>query len=192
MAYFSPFVRQLGAVGLLILLVSIIAGPPVKSYLDYVDGLKEQLHDQRLLRGRLLDVIAARDSGEQRTPDFQQSQTADQLLIPGTTDPVRAAFLLELIAESAKQEGVRTKSTNALASYTANGLRFVGVQVTLTATLQQIQNMLVTLEGRKPYVFVASLKIGETNVAGADPELLDIRASFVGASIAQSEEEEAL
>ncbi len=181
-----PTLRRLGAVGILCLLVTLVVGFPAKTAVEYIAGLKEQIHDQRVLLGRLHHVIAKRDSGSGNID--VSSQVSEQMLLPGATDPVRAAHLFDLASRAARRQGVRTKSTNTLASYTTNGLRFVSVQVAMTATLPQIQNMLVELERQKPYIFVAALDISETNVAGAKPDLLDLKLNIVGAANAGQEE----
>lgn len=183
----SQRLRRIFAVVLFLLVSAIVIGLPARATLDYISDLKTQINEQRILLGRLEEVIEKRKRGGEESFALIE-RTNEKLLIQGATDAVRAANVLNLIAQTTRQQGVRMKSTNSIASYTSNGLRFIGVQVTMTATLKQIQNILIALERAKPYVFVATLDVQQTNVVGADPELLDISFSVVGAAMADTKQ----
>ena len=174
------------------LALALLAAVLLAGYVFIVDPLaarytnaRDQIAEQRILLGRL--SLAADQQGLTRTLGQRDEASASEpVFLSGGSDAVKVASLQSLLAGVAEAEGVTLKSTRAAEPREREAIRFVGVEAHVTATVEQLQRMLLTLEAQRPHIFVESLHIAPLAASrpdtGADEAGLDVRLAIHGAA----------
>jgi hypothetical protein len=183
MSFMRRFVSKVLALALLagagILAYSLAVEPLVSRFRD----VREQIAEQRQLLGRL--AAAGAEEGKAREIDKQATaKTGGQNYLTGSSDAVRIAALQSLIGKITEAEGVAIKSTRAVQSRERDGLRLLGVEAQLTASIEQLQRILHKLETGRPYLIVETLQItppallSEENPSAGT--MLEVRLGLLG------------
>lgn len=172
--------RQAAALGILAALCLAVCIFGIIPATQHITSLQSQIQEQRRLLGGLQRFTAQKDDVERRS---RQSTSAshNQIFLAGRTDAVRTANLQALLTRAARNEGLRIRSSRTLASTKHNGIRFLGVEVVMAASLAQIQNLVINLESRKPYLFVQRLQIGQPTARKINDSKLQVRIGVLGA-----------
>ncbi len=154
----SKPVRQLAALSLLAAAIvgfwSFVWTPVTTT----ISGQNAQILEQREVLGRLLSAETL--AGEASTLE-QKSKSLDigKLTLMGDSDPLRTAELQTTLTKIVATLGFRLKSTRALPTRDAEGVRLIGVQAQFQATLAQLQKILIAIEESQPILVIEALRV---------------------------------
>ena len=138
-------VRQRAAVGLLVAAVVLIASLTVLPVAARIGELSEQIENERLLLGRFVAMAALQDKlSEMQNAGRAASESGAYL--KGESDAIRAASLQTFLSDLAGANGVRLNSTRPLPPRDRDELRLVGTRVQFIADIEQLREMLYSIE----------------------------------------------
>ncbi|MGQ0672490.1 MAG: type II secretion system protein GspM [Hyphomicrobium sp.] len=150
----------------------------------HLQDVRERITEQRRLLGRYGELVTE----TRKTADSEVAATAgsdSDLYLSGGSDAVRIASLQSLIGRIAEAESLVVRSTRALPARDSGIVRLVGIEMQLSATIEQLQRILYVLETGRPALVVETLQItAPPAVTGADPaqaSVLDVRLGLYGA-----------
>ncbi|MCL4766553.1 MAG: hypothetical protein KJZ80_10005 [Hyphomicrobiaceae bacterium] len=178
--------RRIAALGLLLLLAATLHLALVKPYLAHLAGLKEELAQQRTLLGRLAAIAEL----EPRLPELERRAIAASksgAFISGASEALMTAGLQSRVAALASEAGVRVRTTRALPARERDGIRLLGVQVQLAASIGQVQRIVHAIETGQPMLFIEGLHIAAPSgrpASGEDAGLLETRIDVFAAAAA--------
>ena len=172
--------RQAAAIGLLVVALTAFTVVLALPLAQHLRGIQDNIHDQRILLGRL-QKFALKKSEADRLVERSDAVLRSGFFLTGGTDALRAANLQSLLSSVAKDNGIRLRSTRALPPTTRDGWRFIGVQATMTANINQIQSLVLALESMQQYLFVQNLAIGQPASRNPVDDNLTVRIGIVGA-----------
>jgi general secretion pathway protein M len=180
----SPPVRQFAAVGLLLAVIVLFASLTIVPVATRIGELSDQIEGERLLLGRFVAMAALQD----KLADMQNAGRAASesgAYLKGESDAIRAASLQTFMSDLAGANGVRLNSTRPLPPRDRDELRVVGTRVQFTADIEQLREMLYSIESTQPFLFVDAVQVRPVSaLAQRDPEyggLLDVRLDVFGA-----------
>jgi hypothetical protein len=145
-----------------------------------------QISEQRVLLARLNSIIAQRATVEglmaQSAPDGSRLE-----FLPGADDGVAAANVQTLLKGMVEPTGARLRSVRALPTKLIEDMKFIGVQLEMTGTIQAVYQTVHTIEAAKPFLFIAGAALKPTQQAPASPSgsssepTIDAQLDVVGA-----------
>jgi general secretion pathway protein M len=190
MRQLAPGVRQLAAVGLLLLSVGVVALLTVVPFAGRIGELREQIDAQRGLLGRFAAVAAQQG----QLADFDRVGRAaidSNAYLKGESDALKAAALQTILAELAAANRVRFSSTRVLPGRERDDVRLIGVRVQFNAEMEQLRAILYRIEAYRPLLFVEALQVQPISpFSQRDPEqmgVLDVRLDVFGATPSKKE-----
>jgi general secretion pathway protein M len=178
MIYKLPLrLRQLLAVALLIAALGLTALLTVFPFMSQLATAREQLVQERTSYGRLLE--ASQGSAKGRLPELPK---INGLSIEGESEAIRLASLQSQVMDIISGQAVKPRTTRNLQTRERNTLKLVGVQLQLTATIEQLQRILLEIEAHKPILLVDSLHLSPSSSTTPDDDrgMLEIRLDVVG------------
>ena len=180
----SPPVRQLAAVGLLLAVVVLIASLTILPVAARIGELSELIEGERRLLGRFVAMAALQDKlSEMQNAGRAASESGAYL--KGESDAIRAASLQSFMSDLAGANGVRLNSTRPLPPRDRDEVRMVGTRVQFIADIEQLREMLYSIESTQPFLLVEAVQVRPVSaLAQRDPEyggLLDVRLDVFGA-----------
>ncbi len=188
--------QQLLAVGLLAVALALATLLVVVPTYDGLLSLQSQIEQQRLVLGHAL--LPRDDDSERLEIDrIAGAEQTGRLTLTGESDAIRMANLQSMVGGIATAAGVQLRSTRNLTPREQGDVRLVGVQLQFTATIAQVQTMLVAIEAQRPYLLIDGLQItalqdfaraGTGATADSDsgaPASLDTRLDVMGAAARQ-------
>jgi hypothetical protein len=119
--------------------------------------LQEQIEAERALLGRMRS--APPPGSKTGTPATKVAGDIGEIFLPGASDPLRLAFLQSRLGKVANDEGAILKSVRNLPGREREGLRLLGVEAQMTASIGQLQRILFALETDQPHLFVETIQI---------------------------------
>ncbi len=158
--------------------VNLVVKPFAAQRADLEDGIETQ----RALLGRLLaaENAAATNASSGRKPDLAQKGA---VFLEGESDAIRLAGLQSRLSEAAHGIGARLASTQAMPPRDEGGVRLIGVQTQLSATIQQLQKLVFDLETARPVLIVQALHVSRgPDREGQEVTDLDVRLTVLGAT----------
>jgi hypothetical protein len=172
------------ALAVLAAVVLVVFAFIVEPFVTRSRELSDEIEAERALLGRLqsasLPGLATKMPGKRAAVDH------GEVFLPGGSDPLRLAFLQSRLGKVASDEGAVLKSVRNLPVRDREGLRLLGVEAQLTASIGQLQRILYALEGDEPYLFVDAIQISPPPlVSQANPDQgqnLDVRLGLFGAA----------
>lgn len=180
----SKPVRQLAAMGLLLLAVVLVVLIAVVPFAGRVAELREQIETERERFGRF-GAIAAQEG---RVADYDRTGRAaleSGAYLKGETEALKAAGLHTALSELAGANRVRLYSTRALGTRDRDEVRLIGVRVQFKAEIEQLRALLHRIEVHRPFLFVEAIQVQPLGAfSQRDPELagmLDVRLDVFGA-----------
>jgi Type II secretion system (T2SS), protein M subtype b len=169
MMYRIPLIlRRALAVAILLATVGLVALLTVVPYLSQLAAARERLSQQRTLHGQLLETTS-RIGTEQPSP-AARTPTTTGLFIEGDSEAIRLASLQSQVMDILTAQAVKPRSTRNLQTRERHTLKLVGVQVQLTATVEQIQKILLDLEAHRPVLLVEALHLTPASSVGTDDD----------------------
>jgi general secretion pathway protein M len=178
MIYKLPLrLRQLLAISLLVAALGLTALLTVFPFLSQLTSVREQLVQERTTKGRLLH--SSLEPAKGRLPELTK---INGLSIEGESEAIRLASLQSQVMDIISAQAVKPRTTRNLQTRERNTLKLVGVQLQLTATIEQLQRILLEIEAHKPILLVDSLHLSPSASATADDDrgLVEIRMDVVG------------
>ena len=178
-----------------LLAIALLAGVTLFAYALIIEpvaarfrDVREHITEQRQLLGRL--TATATQDGEARVIErLAKQQTGGMIYLPGSSDAVRVAELQSLIGKITEAEGVAIRSTRAVPPRERDGLRLLGVEVQMSASVEQLQRILQALETGRPYLFVETLQVSPPPLLSADNQsagtALEVRLGLLGLATAK-------
>ena len=181
-------VRQALAVGLLLLVIAAVWMVTVAPLSAKLGELQDRIEQERTMLGRL-----ATASAEETAPaDSRQKAVAarmNSLLIQGESESIRVSAVQSRVMEVLAIHRVKPRSTRNLTARERGGFRLVGVQLHLTAPIEQLQAVLHQIEQHKPLLFVEALHISPIVIGGGAGEeergMLEARFDVFGVEAKQ-------
>lgn len=178
----SKLAARVAALGLLLLVPVVLYFGLVGPYFAHVAQLRETLHQERLLLGRLAQ-IASQEAG---LPELERRALAARkspLFLSGASEALMTGNMQSRISELASAAGVRVRTTRALPPQNHDGLRLLGVQVQLAADIGRIQRILHSMEAATPMLFIKALHLAPSNslADSAEEAILETRIDVFAA-----------
>lgn len=175
--------RQLLALALLVVAVGAVCLMTIVPLASKILDQKDRIEYERTVLGRLnsekIDDVGSVDSMQQAI-----SNRIGGLAIPGESESIRIAAVQSQLMELLGRNNVKPRSSRNLPGRDRSGLRLVGLQVQLTAQIENLQAALLAIEAHKPYLFVDAMHVTVATVAGSVGEdirgLLDVRLDVFG------------
>jgi hypothetical protein len=177
-------IRRIAAVALLLSCIALVALLTVVPLTARVSELREQIHTERVLLGRLAAAVAQ----ESRIAEHEKvGRAAAQsgAYLKGESEALMAAGLQTTLAQLAAAHRVRFSSTRALPGHERDGTRLIGVSLQFRAEIQQLRAFLFRIESHRPFLFVEGLQARPVSpFSQRDTELsgmLEVRLDVYGA-----------
>lgn len=178
MIQLSPPMSRIAAVGLLLLLIavaySLIISPIWGMYATNRDTIAQQ---QELLQ-RYQRLAANAHDLSQQLAALRKRPVSGEGYLQGDNETLVSAQLQSRIRNVTQTSGGKLTSTQVLAGIDDNGFRRIGVRVTMTADITDLQRMLHTLEGDRPYLFLDNVDISGEQSRSRDGRGGNLTISF--------------
>ena len=140
----------------------------------------------------MLGRLATASAEETAPADSRQKAVAarmNSLLIQGESESIRVSAVQSRVMEVLAIHRVKPRSTRNLTARERGGFRLVGVQLHLTAPIEQLQAVLHQIEQHKPLLFVEALHISPIVIGGGAGEeergMLEARFDVFGVEAKQ-------
>ena len=144
---------------LLLLAVPVAAAAAVWTpYAGYIAGLKDDIAQQRTLKGRL-GQIAAEEPDAVALERRSRVANEEGLFVGGDSEAIRNAKLQALLTELATQQGVQIRSLRNLTAEQRDGMKLIGAELQLFAPLEKLQKFLLSVEQARPVMMITSLYV---------------------------------
>ena len=184
MGQLSKPVRQFAALGLLGALVLAAAVYGVRPVVTAFQSIREQIAEERAVLGRLQSIIAQANRSQDVRKVSSVAAESD-VFLSGESEAIKAANFQALVTQIATANGVRLKSTRALAVRDKDEIRMLGVQAQFTSNIAPLQMILHRLELMRPTMFITALQISPVSVlsqrSGEEGGTLDVRLEIYAA-----------
>jgi Type II secretion system (T2SS), protein M subtype b len=158
-------VRQAIAVLLLILSAATLWFITVAPLSANLGELQDRIEQERLMLGRLT-AAANEDPGDNETKQRALSARMSSLFIQGESESIRVSSVQSQLMEILNKNRVKPRSSRNLAARERNGFRVVGVQLQLSAPIEQLQAVLLDIEQNKPLLMIEGLHITPNMLSG--------------------------
>lgn len=178
--HLSKPIRRLLAVALLVLAVAIFWGLVVSPLRARLADLDDRIEQERGILGRL-SAIASDQAGARELDRRTKAALASGLFLDGESEAIKLASLQSRLSEIIAANGTKLRSARNLPPRERNDVRLLGVQLQLSAPIEQLQKILLTIEEQKPLMLIDSLQI--TPLAFSNEEergMLDARMDVFG------------
>lgn len=183
-------ISRLAALALLVVVLVAAASVTIAPLAAWRSEIADEVQEKRETLGRLLAVAADAGRAQDLTRLGQSLSQDGATFIEGATDSIRSANLQGLVAQIARDNGIRIDVARALPPKDRDELRSLGVEVRFEGSIAAVQNFLIGLETARPLLFVRSASLSSRRAgsgideAGAAP--LDVR--FEIAAVARPKE----
>ena len=179
----ARLLARTAAVALLLALIAGAAQIVVMPIAAHIETLRERIDQERLMLGRLASMQASTEQLSERDAAARAARTAS-LFLEGESDAIRLANLQSLLADIAAKTGAKLRSTRTVSPRERNDLHLLGLQLQLSASIEQLQALLVAIEAQVPDLFVEALHVAPAaNAQGPRAEgagTLEIRLEVAG------------
>lgn len=165
----SKPVRQLLAVGLVLLVVGCVSVLAVIPLMAPESELKDSLERERKVLGRLQTIVNDREA----VRDLDQRSEAARnsgLFIEGASEAIRLASVQSQLAQIMAANGVKPRLTRGLPGRDREEFHLVGAQVQIVAPIEKVQKVLLDIEEHQPALLVDYLQITPSSLGGASNE----------------------
>jgi Type II secretion system (T2SS), protein M subtype b len=174
----SKPLRQIFAVSLLALVLAGLGLLIVAPVLAHITDLKERIDQERMMAGRLLDLVSDESGRLGMEQQTKLARTAGYFM-EGESEPIRLAMLQSSLSAIATSQGIKLRSARNLPARERNELRLLGVQLQLIAPIDRLQKILLDIEQHKPSLIVDQIQITPLTFSRAQDDdqtgLLDVR-----------------
>jgi len=184
---------QIISVLLLILLVTAAWRLLAMPLIDFYDARRQDLEDRAMQAAHL---TALADALPRLKESLNESDPAPVMTVTGATDSVAAASLQGAVQDMVNDAGASLGSIEIMpSSESAEGLRRIGLKVTLSGDLKTITRLLAAIDHAVPPTLIDELQIHGNAVRGAsngaeppvDAQRLDVSFAVYGFRLDQPE-----
>lgn len=179
----SKPLRQLAAVSLLAAILAAVMLLIVLPAHQHYTALNAQIEQERLV----LALLSQPQANTNQSQSIAQSVNPDQLeplVLAGESDTIRLANLQSTLGALAGQAGVQVRSSRNLSPLDRPQARMLGVQLQFSATIEQLQSILIAIESHRPHLRVEALQVTvlqDTVMPGSTvPASLETRLDVMG------------
>jgi general secretion pathway protein M len=144
-----------------------------------------QISQQRGILVRLTAITAQRATVADLAAQSASDGSAE--FLQGGNDGVAAANLQTLVKGMVEPTGARLRSVRTLPTKPQDDMKFIGIQLEITGTIQAVYQAVRTIETAKPFLFIEEALLRPTQrVAMAPPGMnaeptIDAQLDIVGA-----------
>jgi hypothetical protein len=155
---------------------------PIQAFFTDRDA---QILQQRAILARLNAIVAQRATVANLTA--QSASDGSTEFLQGGNDGVAAANLQTLIKGMVEPTGARLRSVRTLPTKPQDDMKFIGVQLEITGTIQAVYQAVRTIETAKPFLFIEDALLRPTQrvamtLPGVSAEpTVDAQLDIVGA-----------
>jgi hypothetical protein len=155
---------------------------PIQAFFTDRDA---QILQQRAILARLNAIVAQRATVANLTA--QSASDGSTEFLQGGNDGVAAANLQTLIKGMVEPTGARLRSVRTLPTKPQDDMKFIGVQLEITGTIQAVYQAVRTIETAKPFLFIEDALLRPTQrvamtLPGVSAEpTIDAQLDIVGA-----------
>jgi hypothetical protein len=155
---------------------------PIQAFFTDRDA---QILQQRAILARLNAIVAQRATVADLTA--QSASDGSTEFLQGGNDGVAAANLQTLIKGMVEPTGARLRSVRTLPTKPQDDMKFIGVQLEITGTIQAVYQAVRTIETAKPFLFIEDALLRPTQrvamtLPGVSAEpTIDAQLDIVGA-----------
>ncbi len=151
-------IRQTLALLLLATAIGVIAfllvGPVVGQILD----LQDRIQQERMIIGRLNGALS--DNGLAEEARQRNSLARIQgLFVQGESEAIRVASIQSQLMEILAAHQIKPRSVRNLPAREQSNLRLAGIQLQLSAPIDRLQAILMTIESHRPLFLIEMLQI---------------------------------
>ena len=152
----------------------------VVPFLSQLEVARARLNQERAFLGQLLDATRDTTLAELLPPADRTPKTTG-LFIAGESEAIRLASLQAQVMDIIAAQAVKPRSSRNLQTRERHTLKLVGVQVQLSATIEQLQKILLEIESHRPILLVDALHLTPSSSLGIDDDrgLLEARLDVV-------------
>nr|WP_067294613.1 type II secretion system protein GspM [Marinobacterium profundum] len=158
MNHLNPHRSRLLAVGLLLillLLVALLVRPVLSGYLNYGERI-ESLENQLSIYQRLAEGLA---DAQARLASLRAAEPVTDLYLPQNKPALAAAHLQQYLHSQVSRGGGQVISTQILTSAEAGPLQTIAIQVHMRGELDDLVDLLYSLELGKPALFAENITV---------------------------------
>jgi Type II secretion system (T2SS), protein M subtype b len=172
--------RQLLAVTLLLLTLAATAALTVVPFMSQLADSQYKLERERMVLGGLQAKTSDTSLAKQLELDARAPK-ATGLFIDGESEPIRLASLQSRLMDIINAQSVKPRTTRNLPTRERNTMKLVGVQLQLTATIDQLQKILLEIEAHRPVLLVDALHLTPSSSVGSEDDrgILEARIDVV-------------
>jgi hypothetical protein len=144
-----------------------------------------QISHQRAVLVRLNAIVAQRATVAGLAAHLASDGSAE--FLQGANDGVAAANLQTLVKGMVEPTGARLRSVRTLPTKPEEGMKFIGVQVEITGTIQTVYQSVRSVETAKPFLFIVgallkpSQQIAMVRSEKSTAPIIDAQLDIVGA-----------
>ena len=109
------------------------------------------------------DTVALREPTEELLREIVQLRPPDDLFVPGASDDLAAAFMLEYVGRLVGNYGGRVQSSQVLESPSVADLEPIAIRTRFSIAVPGLQRVLYRFEYGQPLLFVTALTIRADN-----------------------------
>jgi len=155
---------------------------PIQAFFTDRDA---QILQQSAILARLNAIVAQRATVANLTA--QSASDGSTEFLQGGNDGVAAANLQTLIKGMVEPTGARLRSVRTLPTKPQDDMKFIGVQLEITGTIQAVYQAVRTIETAKPFLFIEDALLRPTQrvamtLPGVSAEpTIDAQLDIVGA-----------
>ncbi len=157
----SPWQRKLLAIGILLLVLSMIIMAIAKPIQDMHAKYDAQLESRKDQIARYQRVIATRAEYERAIAALKK-RDATRFYLKSLTPALAAADIQQVLQTLVEVNNLRLESTGITPHKDEDGRRKVTVTVRLRGKLESLQHFLYAIESTQPYLFVDNVNIQAT------------------------------
>jgi hypothetical protein len=171
------------ALAVTVLGVAAVWAGVVSPLWDWYDDRSELLRRQHAMVRRTTSLVETLPALQREASRLNATATTEgggpdadipAVLLPGTSDPLAAAFLQQRIEELAAKAGVRVGSEEILPGQAERDLRAISVRLTMTGPFRSVVALLLALaQNETPMVVDELLMRGAPGKADADDPPVD-------------------
>ena len=161
--------RQLLAIFLLVLVIAAFWLVTVVPLSAKLGELHDRIDQERTMLGRLT-AAASDPTGAVEVKQKAIAALMNSVLIQGGSESIRISAVQSQVMDVLAVQRLKPRSTRNLTARERNGFRLVGVQLHLSAPIDQLQAVLHAIEQHKPLLLVEALHITPIVIAGGDGE----------------------
>jgi hypothetical protein len=182
---FPPIVSKLAALALCVLVAGLLTIGLVRPLWGHVSELRAEIDRQRELLGRFLTYAANEKTAEAEAARLETAKQSG-IFLAGDTDALRTAGLQGLVRSIAEARGIRLASARGMPVQERDGLRLIGLQAEFESDLQQLQAVLLELEGSRPHLLLQSVQVAPVSGYRSEDDRLRVRLGVAAAAIEEA------